>query len=128
MHTTQTFFRCALCGNLVGMIHDSGVRMECCGQPMDNLMPNTVDASVEKHLPVIQHDGQKVTVRVGAADHPMLEEHHIEWIYLLTKQGGQRKQLQAGDLPAAQFYTTADDMPLACYAYCNLHGLWRTDL
>ena len=118
---------CRHCGNLVGMIHDSGVPMICCGEPMAELEANTVEASVEKHLPVVSADGDRISVSVGSAAHPMVEEHYIQWIYLQTEHGGQRKALNPGDAPEAVF-TVTDDKPIAVFAYCNLHGLWKTEL
>lgn len=119
------FFRCDICGNLTGLIHDSGVRMVCCNQQMTELIPNTVEASKEKHIPVATVEGNNVKVAVGSVPHPMTEEHHIEWIYLLSEQGGQRKILKAGNVPEVTFALTSSDKPLAVYAYCNLHGLWK---
>lgn len=119
------FFRCDICGNLTGLIHDSGVRMVCCNQQMTELIPNTVEASKEKHIPVATVEGNNVKVAVGSVPHPMTEEHHIEWIYLLSEQGGQRKILKAGNVPEVTFALTPSDKPLAVYAYCNLHGLWK---
>ena len=125
--TEVKFFICKHCGNLVGMIHNSGVPMICCGEKMAQLVPNTVDASTEKHVPVITRDGNKVTVRIGAAPHPMTAEHSIQWIYLHTANGGQRRSLQAGDAPEATFCVREGE-PVSAYAYCNLHGLWKTVL
>lgn len=119
------FFRCDICGNLTGLIHDSGVRMVCCNQQMTELVANTVEASKEKHIPVATAVGNNIKVAVGSVPHPMTEEHHIEWIYLLSEQGGQRKILKAGDVPEVVFALTSSDKPLAVYAYCNLHGLWK---
>lgn len=121
------FFICDHCGNLVGLIHDSKVPMVCCGEKMRELIPNTVEASGEKHLPKVTVNGEIVEVNVGSIDHPMLPEHHIEWIYLETEKGGQRKVLKAGDAPSAVF-TLTDDKPVAIYAYCNLHGLWKSEI
>jgi len=118
------FFVCKHCGNLVGLIFCSGAPITCCGDHMTELIPNTVDASQEKHVPVITVDGNTVTVEVGAVAHPMTEEHHIEWIYLETTNGGQRKVLKPGEAPKATFSLT-DGTPVSAYAYCNLHGLWR---
>lgn len=118
------FFVCEHCGNLVGVIHDAGVPMMCCGQKMTELVPGSTDAAQEKHVPVIKVDGDKVTVSVGSAAHPMVPEHFIEWIYLQTEKGGQRKALVPGAAPEAVFALT-DDKPVAAYAYCNLHGLWK---
>ena len=121
------FYICRHCGNLVGMIHDSGVPMMCCGQKMEALEPNTVDAAGEKHLPVVTVEEGAVNVNVGAVDHPMLPEHFIEWIYVQTKNGGQRKALKPGDDPNVTF-SLGGDKAVAVYAYCNLHGLWMTEL
>jgi len=120
------FFICRHCGNLVGMIHASGAPIICCGDPMTELIPGSVDASLEKHVPVIRQEGDKVTVRVGAADHPMIEEHHIAWIYIQTDAGGQRKCLTVGGAPEATFCLGGDKL-IAAYAYCNLHGLWKAE-
>ena len=124
---TPKFLLCSHCGNLVGVIHDAGVPIMCCGQKMTELVPNTTDAAEEKHLPVVTVEDDTVKVSVGSVEHPMLEEHSIEWVYLLTENGGQRKALNPGDKPEVSF-NTAGDKPLAVYAYCNLHGLWKTDI
>ena len=87
------FYRCSHCGNLIGMVHDAGVPMMCCGQKMDALVPNTVEASSEKHLPVVTVDGDTIKVAIGSAAHPMVEEHFIEWVYVQTERGGARKAL-----------------------------------
>ncbi len=121
------FFRCEQCGNLVGMIFASGVNMVCCGEDMTELVPNTVDAAVEKHVPVVSQTGDVVMVEVGSTPHPMEAEHYIQWIYLETKKGGQRKNLNPGDEPKAMF-TLNDDELVAVYEYCNLHGLWKTEV
>ncbi len=121
------FYICEHCGNIVGLIHSAGVPMMCCGQKMTELIPNTEEASVEKHLPVVAIDNGKVHVQIGSTPHPMVEEHHIVWVYLQTDRGGQRKCLEIGAEPKVTF-ALADEKPLAVYAYCNLHGLWRTDI
>ena len=121
------FFKCNTCGNMVGMINSSGVPIICCGAPMDELKANTEDAALEKHVPAVTVDGNKISVVVGDVEHPMLEEHFIQWIYLETEKGGQRKALKPGDAPKAVF-VVEDDKPVAVYEYCNLHGLWKKDL
>ena len=121
------FYVCEHCGNIVGMIHDAGVPMMCCGQRMTKLEPGVTEASEEKHLPVAEVVGNTVTVTVGAVEHPMIAEHSILWIYLLTDKGGQRKCLTVGGAPTVSFALT-DEKPLAVYAYCNLHGLWMTEI
>lgn len=84
----EKFYLCTHCGNLVGMVHSSGVPIICCGEPMKALVPNTVDAAGEKHLPVVSREGDKVIVAVGSVAHPMVEEHLIQWVYLETSRGG----------------------------------------
>jgi superoxide reductase len=122
------FFKCETCGNLVGMIYSSGVNMVCCGEDMTELIPKTSEAAGnEKHLPVISQTGTIVTVDVGSVPHPMQPEHYIQWIYLETKNGGQRKALSPGDEPKATF-ALHDDELVAVYAYCNVHGLWKTEV
>ena len=119
------FFVCEKCGNLVEMIKESGAPMSCCGQNMTELIPGTSDGAAEKHVPVYTVDGNKVTVTVGSVEHPMLEAHYIEWIVVETAKGAQRKNLNPGDEPVAEYELTDDDSVVAVYAYCNLHGLWK---
>jgi len=121
------FYICERCGNLVGMINASGVAMMCCGQKMTCIEPGTTEASTEKHIPVVTVDGNIVTVTIGAVEHPMVEEHSILWVYLQTDKGGQRKCLEVGKAPVVSFALT-DEKPVAAYAYCNLHGLWKADI
>ena len=119
------FYICKHCGNIIAYVKESGVPVMCCGEKMQELVPNTTDAAVEKHVPVVQVDGQTVTVTIGSVEHPMVPEHHIEWIALHTSQGNQRKELKPGDNPQAKFMICDDDEVLAAYAYCNLHVLWK---
>ena len=121
------FYICEKCGNLVGVINASGVKMKCCGQEMTELVANTVDASKEKHVPVVALDGDTVRVSVGSVEHPMLAEHNIAWVYLQTDKGGQRKCLNVGEAPVVEF-ALKGEKPVAVYAYCNLHGLWKTEI
>lgn len=121
------FYVCKHCGNLVGLIHNAGVPLKCCGENMVELVANTTDAAQEKHVPVAHVDGQTVSVCVGSVEHPMAEDHSIEWVYLETEKGGQRKAFVPGDAPKAEFLVK-DDKPVAVYAYCNLHGLWKAEL
>jgi len=122
----MTFYHCKHCGNIIAHIQDSGVRCHCCGEEMELLTPNTTDAAGEKHVPVIEQNGQLVTVTVGSVEHPMLEAHFIQWILLETREGRQRKMLKPGDKPAAAFALTEGDEVIAAYEYCNLHGLWKS--
>lgn len=119
------FYICKHCGNIIAYVKDAGVPVVCCGEKMHEIIPGSVDAATEKHVPVITVDGNHVTVQVGAVEHPMTEEHLIEWIALETEQGNQRKVLQAGEKPIAEFMLCEGDKVLDAYAYCNLHGLWK---
>lgn len=121
----QRFFVCEHCGNMIAMVKDAGVPIMCCGQKMTELIPGTTDAAVEKHVPVYTVEGGKVLVTVGDVEHPMAEEHYIEWISLQTKSGNQRKALNPGDAPKVCFALCEGDEVEAVYAYCNLHGLWK---
>ncbi len=119
------FYRCAMCGQIVEMIRKKPCPVMCCGKPMEEIVPGTTDASLEKHVPVWEVKDGKVFVTVGAAEHPMLDVHYIEWIVLQTKDGVQRKELKPGDAPKAVFALLEGDEVEAVYAYCNLHSLWK---
>ena len=121
----QKFYICSHCGNIIAKVKDVGVPVMCCGQKMTEIIPGTTEASHEKHIPVYQVEGNIVTVRVGAVDHPMTAEHFIEWVSLQTKQGNQRKVLTPGQEPVVRFALCEGDEVEAVYAYCNLHGLWK---
>lgn len=119
------FFICEHCKNIVTLIDDKGVPVFCCGQKMTELVANTTDAATEKHLPVVKVTDNKVIVNIGVIDHPMTEEHLIEWIAVETSNGFQMKYLHAGDAPSAEF-DIANEEILNVYAYCNLHSLWKS--
>lgn len=120
------FYKCRHCGNVIEKVVDSKVPVVCCGEKMEELIPNTVDASNEKHVPVVTSlDECRIKVEVGSVAHPMLPEHHIAFIYVETENGGMRIDLK--DKPEAVF-CTCNDKPVAVYEYCNLHGLWKTVL
>ena len=121
------FYVCPHCGNLVEMVTDAGVNPVCCGQKMKELVPNTVDASGEKHIPVVSVADGVVEVNVGSVDHPMVDVHWIEWIQLVTDKGSYRKVLNPSEAPNVKFLLHGEK-PEAVYAYCNLHGLWKTEL
>ncbi len=123
----EKFYICRHCGNLIGMLHNAGVPMMCCGQKMEALVPNTTEAATEKHLPVVNIEEGAIHVNIVEVNHPMTEEHFIEWLYVETENGGQRRILHPGDAPEATF-CIGEDKPIAVYAYCNLHGLWMTEI
>ncbi len=122
------FYLCEKCGNLVCAVQESGVPLICCGQKMVELVPGTSDGAAEKHIPVVTVQGCTVTVTVGSVAHPMTPEHAITWIALETARGAQRKALPPSGAPTATFALTQDDRPIAAYAYCNLHGLWKAEI
>ena len=121
------FYICEKCGNIVGMIHSSGVNPVCCGQKMSVLEAGVVEASREKHIPEVIVGENSVEVIVGSVLHPMAEEHSILWVYLETDKGAHRIDLEIGNEPRAVF-ALKDEKPVAVYAYCNLHGLWKKEI
>ena len=123
MTQLNQIFKCSVCGNIVEVVHASGGELVCCGQPMILLKENTTDAAKEKHLPVIEKSGDRVTVKVGSVTHPMEEKHYIEFVELLADGKVYRKYLKPGEKPEATFKVTATKMEAR--EYCNLHGLWK---
>ena len=120
------FYKCNHCGNVIEKVVDSKVPVVCCGEKMQELIPNTVDASGEKHVPVVTRlDDCRIKVEVGSVAHPMTPEHHISFIYVETENGGIRVNLK--DEPVAEVYV-GNTKPVAVYEYCNLHGLWKVEL
>ncbi|HIW40110.1 MAG TPA: desulfoferrodoxin [Candidatus Eubacterium pullicola] len=123
----KKFLRCEHCGNMVGVLNDSGVPMICCGEPMKELVPNTTDAANEKHVPVVTVEGDVLKAVVGSVEHPMEEAHYIQFIFVETDKGGHRRALKPGEKPEAEF-NLHGEKPVAVYEYCNLHGLWKKEL
>lgn len=119
------FYICKHCGKIVAVVKDSPVPIMCCGEKMSEIIPGTTDAAVEKHVPVVEVNGNAVTVTVGEVEHPMAPEHFIEWIAISTDKGNQRKPLNPGDAPKACFALCDGEKVEAAYAYCNLHSLWK---
>ena len=119
------FYRCEMCGNIVELIKDGGGELVCCGKPMKKLEPNTVDAAQEKHVPVYEKKGNILSVQVGSVEHPMTEEHYIEWIAVETPDRIQRRVLRPGEAPKAEFQIDSDKFRI--FEYCNLHGLWKNE-
>lgn len=123
MTQVNGIYKCELCGNVVEVLVAGGGDLICCGQEMALLEEKTADSSLEKHVPVIEKDGTKVTVTVGSVPHPMQEKHYIQFIELIADGKVLRKQLKPGDEPVAVFETAATE--LSAREYCNLHGLWK---
>jgi superoxide reductase len=119
-------YKCNVCGNIVAVLHSSVGTLVCCGQPMQLLKENTVDASREKHVPVIEKVRGGVKVKVGSVPHPMEQAHYIEWIEVVSKSGESFiKFLKPGEAPEASFKISIKEVAFA-REYCNLHGLWKS--
>ncbi|MBP3772920.1 MAG: desulfoferrodoxin [Treponema sp.] len=120
------FFKCKKCGKIIEIVNKGCPVQVCCGDEMTELKANTTDGASEKHVPVIETNGNSVTVKVGSAVHPMEADHYIQWIEIETDKGVQRKYLTPGEEPKAQFTLTGEKL-LAAYEFCNKHGLWKAD-
>ena len=121
------FYISKKCNNVFELISGSGVDGACDGEGLKRLLPDTVEASREKHIPIVKIEGESVTVSVGSVEHPMTEEHGILWAVLETDRGVYRKCLETSKAPIVSFCVRGES-PIAVYAYCNLHGLWKADL
>ena len=117
--------RCEGCGKMVLELKGSKCPTKCCGEPMAELVPNTTDGAHEKHVPVIEKDGNKVTVKVGSVAHPMLAAHYIEFIILETNKTVHLANLTPENEPCAEFVLAEGEEVIAAYEYCNLHGFWK---
>ena len=116
------FYRCPICGNVIELIDGDSKRITCCGKNMELLVANTVDAAVEKHVPVYKKDGEKLIVSVGEVIHPMEEKHYIMWLAMVYDNKVIRVNLLPNEAPEAVFNYVEN---AEIYAYCNLHGLWK---
>lgn len=122
------FYRCPICGNVVIKTVDSGINVVCCGEEMEELVPQKTETGLEKHLPIWNYEPNgDLQVEVGSVEHPMVPTHYVQFIYLETKYGGQFKTLSPDDKPRAVFSFVCD-APIAVYEYCNIHGLWKTEM
>lgn len=122
------FYKCRHCGNVATKLYDSGVKLVCCGEEMQELKPNTVDAALEKHVPVLALNGDKLTVKVGSVPHPMVAEHYI--VFIAVNNGGVVTivSLDHTKGEAVAEVTIDPTKPVEAYEYCNLHGLWVAKL
>ncbi len=125
MKVERKFYRCEVCGNIVGLINNGGGQLVCCGQHMTELVPNTTDAAQEKHVPVAERRDGKIYVQVGSVPHPMTDAHYIQWIAVISDKGTERISLSPTDEPKAVFCDRED---AEVYEYCNLHGLWKAEI
>ena len=123
----STFYQCDVCKSLALKVVDGGGEFSCCGQPMKVIEPNTTDAAKEKHVPEVHYDGTTRKVQIGSTPHPMTPEHLIEWVYVVTEEGVLGQCLTEDDAPSVKI-NLAGQVPIAVFSYCNLHGLWKTDL
>jgi len=124
MTEVNQIYKCLICGNIVEVLHSGAGELVCCEQKMLLLKENTVDASQEKHVPVIERIESGVKVKVGSEPHPMEESHYIEWIEIIADKRTYRKNLKPGEKPETVFEVKAER--IEARAYCNLHGLWKS--
>jgi superoxide reductase len=123
------FFKCKKCGNYVTFLTEkTGCTPTCCGEEMAEIKPNTTDGATEKHVPVVEINGNIITVKVGEVDHPMLDEHYIQFVILETDKGYMKKDLKPGEAPVAVFVLPDGEKAIAAYEHCNLHGLWKKEI
>jgi superoxide reductase len=125
MTKVREVYKCNVCGNIVEVLHAGVGQLVCCNEPMQLMDEKTEDSSVEKHVPYIEKTANGVLVKVGQnQDHPMMEEHFIEWIQVIADGVAYRKFLKPGDKPQAEFEIKADN--ISAREYCNVHGLWKS--
>jgi len=124
MAQSKEVYKCEICGNIIEVLHGGTGKPVCCGKEMKLMKENTVDAAVEKHVPVIEKQGSKITVKVGSVEHPMEEKHYIEFIEVLTDAKIYRQYLKPAEKPVATFDVIGD--VIMAREYCNLHGLWKS--
>ena len=120
----QKVYKCERCGNIVDVLHEGPGALVCCGVEMVLMEENSVDAANEKHVPIIEKTDNGIIVKVGEVDHPMADEHYIEWIEVINGDYSQKKYLKPGDKPQAEFFVPFNEN-LVAKSYCNLHGLWK---
>lgn len=123
MTELNQIYKCEVCGNTVEMVHAGKGQLVCCGQPMILMTPNTQDASLEKHVPVVEKTANGIKITIGSVEHPMIEEHYIEWIEVIADGRVYRKHLKPGDTPVAEFCIDAEN--ILARELCNIHGLWQ---
>ena len=119
------FYKCPICGNIIGLIDGDISHIRCCGKEMELLVANSQDAATEKHVPVYEKDGDEIIVRVGEVEHPMVEDHYIMWIVQVSDNQTTRIRLHPNQKPEVRFKYIPES---TIYAYCNKHGLWKTEV
>ena len=118
------FFKCNVCGQIISIVNDTELPVRCCMRDMEELVPNSGEGNTKTHIPISAASKNKITVCVGAEDHPMKPEHHIEWVAILTNKGMQRKRIAEEKRAKVDFYLEENELVFAIYAYCNIHGLY----
>ncbi|MFA5047856.1 MAG: desulfoferrodoxin [Patescibacteria group bacterium] len=126
MTKVNQIYKCPVCGNIVEVVHGGGGELVCCGEPMQLMEENTVDAAQEKHVPVIEKTDKGVRIKIGSVSHPMEASHYIEWIEILADGQSYKKFLKPGDAPEAEFIV--EYQTIIAREYCNLHGLWQAEV
>ena len=119
-------YRCNVCENMVEVVNVGEGQLVCCGEDMELLEERQLDVGPEKHVPIIEKDGDKIVVKVGEVSHPMEEEHHICFVELFVGDKIYRKFLNPGDEPIAIFEVCGDIADIRAREYCNVHGLWHS--
>ena len=122
------FYKCNICGNFVGLLENGGGELVCCGEPMENLIEKTQEEGSEKHLPFVEIEDNKVKIKIGSVDHPMLEEHYIKFIIVKYNDKTYKKELKPNKMPILEFEIDEFFEKLEVYEYCNIHGLWKTEV
>jgi len=125
MTQKNQIWKCNICGNIIEVLHEGADALICCGQPMNLQEEKTTEQEGnEKHTPIIERTENGIKVKIGSVEHPMTEEHYIEWIEIISDDKSQKKFLKSGDKPEAEFNTTSKNV--VARTYCNLHGLWMS--
>lgn len=123
------FYKCKTCGKIVMVTKDGAGELVCCGQPMEEIIPHTIEfEGNEKHIPVYSQMNRKVNVKIGSILHPSFDDHYIEWIMVVTNKGHHLTVLKPGEIPEAQFKLAKDEKILAIYEYCSIHSLWKLEV
>lgn len=122
----RSVYKCSGCGAVVESLWNGNESLQCCGSEMKELIPNTTEAAKEKHIPVIERLGNKVTVKIGEVPHPMTKEHYILFVELVAGDQVYRHDFKEGDTKAEAVFTVEEDVPLIAREFCNLHGFWGT--
>lgn len=128
MASINDIYKCEVCGNVFEAVHGGGESVTCCGQPMKKMEPQGGPEYQEKHLPVVQKNGNKIIARIGSVPHPMIEEHYIEWVEVIIGDTVQRIYLHPGEEPVAEFVIQDNNAKMMVRAFCNIHGIWVTSL